>query len=130
VIKYEGRPERVEGDFDDQLIRLSLHNLIKNAAEADPNSSSEIVLRLKDIGNKLIFEVEDHGPGIPDGLKNSIFEAYVTTKHTGPSPGMGLGLAICQKIALEHSGKISVTSEPGKTIFTLTIPKIRKAIKP
>ena len=127
VVRYEGRSERVEGDFDDQLVRLALNNLIKNAAEADPASASEIIVRLKDDVNHLIFEVEDHGPGIPESLKSSVFEAYVTTKHTGPSPGMGLGLAVCQKVALEHAGKITVTSVPGRTVFTMTIPRLRKA---
>ena len=129
TVRFDGFEQAVMAEFDDQLIRLVLHNLIKNAAEADTDSDKPIILRLKETTHNIIFEVEDCGPGIPENLKNSIFEAYVTTKHTGPSPGMGLGLAICQKIILEHSGKIAVTSEPGKTVFTMTLPRNRKGVR-
>jgi two-component system nitrogen regulation sensor histidine kinase GlnL len=39
---------------------------------------------------------------------------------------MGLGLAICQKIVLEHGGKIDLTSQPGKTVFRLILPRTHK----
>lgn len=125
-VKYEGPSEDVFAEFDDQLIRQALHNLIKNAAEASPLESYPIILRLQHSPNSLIFEVEDHGPGIPDAIRNHIFEAYVTTKHTGPNPGMGLGLAICQKIVLEHAGKLALETSPGKTIFRMILPRTRK----
>jgi signal transduction histidine kinase len=129
-ILFEGSDQPVVAEFDDQLIKLTLHNLIKNAAEADIGNSNPIILRLKESKQHIIFEVEDHGPGIPESLKNSVFEAYVTTKHTGPSPGMGLGLAICQKVTLEHAGKISVLSKPGNTIFTIVLPRVHKGARP
>jgi len=129
TVLFEGTGQPIMAEFDDQLVRLALHNLIKNAAEADAISSKPIILRLKETKQTIIFEVEDCGPGIPDSLKNSVFEAYVTTKHTGPSPGMGLGLAICQKVTLEHSGTINVTSEPGKTVFTIVLPRTHKGVR-
>ncbi len=125
-ISYEGPTHRVEAELDDQLIRQALHNLIKNAAEADPTSASPIVVRLLEEPYQIIFEVEDHGPGIPSDLRDRIFEAYVTTKHTGPVPGMGLGLAICQKIILEHGGRISVDTGAGHTVFMISIPRFRR----
>ena len=126
VVSYEGPSENIFGQIDEQLIRQALHNLIKNAAEADPHGNYPIILRLQHTPASLIFEVEDHGPGIPDDIIQNIFEAYVTTKHTGPNPGMGLGLAICQKIVLEHGGKIELTSQPGKTVFRLILPRTHK----
>jgi nitrogen fixation/metabolism regulation signal transduction histidine kinase len=125
-ILYEGPTESIPAELDEQLIRLALHNLIKNAAEADPESSSPIILRVQDNASTIIYEVEDHGPGIPEDIRASVFEAYVTTKHTGPTPGMGLGLAICQKIILEHNGKIDIESVPGRTIFRISIPRSRR----
>jgi len=127
---YEGPKHEIIAEFDDQLMRHALHNLIKNAAEADLEASYPIILRLKEDENFLLYEVEDHGPGIPSELKMSIFEAYVTTKHTGPNPGMGLGLAICQKIVLEHGGKIGLESTPGRTIFSIWIPRVNKGALP
>lgn len=125
-IIYEGPSEDVMAEFDDQLLKQALHNLIKNAAEADTQGTSPITVRLQHTRVSVIFEVEDLGPGIPAEIKDSIFEAYVTTKHTGPTPGMGLGLAICQKIVLEHGGKLALTSTPGKTTFRITLPRIHK----
>ena len=66
------------------------------------------------------------GPGSADELRDRIFEAYFTTKHTGPNPGMGLGLAVCQKIVMDHDGKMSVRSRPGETVFTIRLPRRKK----
>ncbi len=126
TIVYEGPTEPIPAELDEQLLRLALHNLIKNAAEADPESASPIILRVHDTATTIVYEVEDHGPGIPPEMRESIFEAYVTTKHIGPTPGMGLGLAICQKIVLEHSGKIEIDIIPGRTIFRISIPRTRR----
>jgi signal transduction histidine kinase len=128
-VVFEGSKAPIFAEFDEQLIRLALHNLVKNAAEADPGSAKPITLRVRQSNHYVVFEVEDRGPGIPSNLKDRIFEAYVTTKHTGPSPGMGLGLAICQKVTLEHSGKITVTSEPGKTVFAIYLPRTQKGAR-
>jgi nitrogen fixation/metabolism regulation signal transduction histidine kinase len=125
-IIYEGPSEDVIAEFDDQLVRQALHNLVKNAAEADPHGRSPITVRLQHTQISVIFEVEDLGPGIPSDIRDSIFEAYVTTKHTGPTPGMGLGLAICQKIVLEHGGKLALSSTQGKTTFRITLPRIHR----
>ena len=127
-IIYEGPSENVFAEFDEQLVRQALHNLIKNAAEADPLSNLPITVRLQHSQVSVIFEVEDLGPGIPAEIRDSIFEAYVTTKHTGPTPGMGLGLAICQKIVLEHGGKLALNSSNGKTTFRITLPRIHKGM--
>lgn len=108
---------------DDDLLRQVLINLIKNAAEANENRKAEIEVCVTDTTEYFMIEVCDDGPGIPEELLKRIFEAYVTTKHTGPSPGMGLGLAICQKIILEHKGDIKVTSSPGRTSFLIKLPK-------
>ncbi len=113
---------------DKDLLRHAVHNLIKNAAEADPTSSSVITVSLHQYEENVSVQIHDLGPGIPIDLQESIFEAYVTTKHTGPSPGMGLGLAICQKVVLEHNGRLAVTSKPGNTIFTIEIPKYSRGI--
>ena len=126
TVRYEGPSEDVFAEFDDQLVRQALHNLIKNAAEAAPQDQYPIILRLQHTPNTIIFEVEDHGPGIPETIRNHIFEAYVTTKHTGPNPGMGLGLAICQKIVLEHAGKLSLETKSGKTTFRMMLPRMHK----
>jgi len=116
--------------IDEDLIRQVIINLIKNAVEAFGPSSSDkrsvIRVDIKDQGSTYALTIEDNGPGIPGDLQGQIFEAYFTTKHTGPTPGMGLGLAICQKIVLDHGGGLSVRSRPGQTVFMMTLPKYKK----
>jgi signal transduction histidine kinase len=68
----------------------------------------------------LIIEVTDNGKGIPENVKNKIFDLYFTTKPEGT----GLGLSIVQKIIAEHNGTIEVFSEVNKfTKFKITIPQ-------
>lgn len=110
-------------EVDEGLIRQVLINLIKNAGEAFGDKNGQIVITVEDSGFDLIVKVIDNGSGIPEEIKAKMFEAYVTTKDTGPSPGMGLGLVICRKIMMDHGGEISVRSRPGETVFTLKIPK-------
>ena len=112
-----------EWDIDEDLIRRSIINFIKNAAEACCDTPSKIEVRLEDIGKYFSIVIQDNGPGISEDVQKNIFEAYFTTKHTGPVRGMGLGLAICQKIIIDHNGAITMTSKPGETIFTIRLPK-------
>ncbi len=112
---------------DDQMLRKALLNFIKNAAEACGEKPSAIAVSLRQTPDLWQICIHDNGPGIPDDLKSRIFEAYFTTKHTGPTPGMGLGLAISQKIIIDHDGDISVESMPGSTTFILSLPKQPKS---
>jgi signal transduction histidine kinase len=65
-------------------------------------------------------EVIDSGSGIPADIMDKIFEPFFTTKPQGE--GTGLGLDIVRKIVEKHRGKISVTSEPGRTAFRVELP--------
>ncbi|MFL5421302.1 MAG: ATP-binding protein, partial [Myxococcales bacterium] len=65
-------------------------------------------------------EVRDTGPGIPPERLARIFDPFFTTKERGT----GLGLALAQEIAQEHSGQLTVTSVLGQgTTFTLRLPR-------
>jgi CheY-like chemotaxis protein len=73
--------------------------------------------------------VNDTGHGIPQAVMKRIFEPYFTTKKTGE--GTGMGLAMIHGIVKNHSGDISVYSEPGKgTSFHLFFPKIQVKTEP
>jgi two-component system, NtrC family, nitrogen regulation sensor histidine kinase GlnL len=115
----------------DQLIQAIL-NLVKNAAEAAPNESGEIVLstayrhgvRLAVPGTAerrhlpLEIAIRDNGPGIPEDLLPHMFEAFVTSKRNGT----GLGLALVAKIIGSHGGVIDVESVPRNTVFRVRLP--------
>ncbi len=105
--------------IDPELIKQSLMNLVQNAIDAvEKNGKVEFIYFRK--VNSLIIEVTDNGKGIPDSVKNKIFDLYYTTKPEGN----GLGLSIVQKIIAEHNGTIEVFSEVNKfTKFKITIPQ-------
>jgi len=98
---------RVEADPD--RLRQVLHNLIKNALEADTGTRINVTTRRSADGDAVELEVRDNGPGFPADLVPRIFEPYVTSK----SRGSGLGLAIVKKIAEEHGGSVRAENAQG-----------------
>jgi signal transduction histidine kinase len=71
--------------------------------------------------DKIVFSIRDNGPGIPQEIQDKIFDPFFTTKDVGQ--GMGLGLAICNRIIADHGGRIEVRSQPGQfTEFILEFP--------
>jgi signal transduction histidine kinase len=94
-------------------------NLLHNAIQAMGNQGVlEIKVAQKD--EYLIIEITDSGHGIPEEIKTRIFDPFFTTKARGE--GSGLGLDIVRTVIEKHQGHISVTSQPGKTTFTILLP--------
>ena len=104
--------------YPDELIQVWT-NLIHNSIQAIENSGT-IKIGTKQVGDGIQVTVEDSGSGIDPEIQEQIFEPFFTTKPTGE--GSGLGLHICQKIVDKHQGRISVKSQPGKTLFTVWLP--------
>jgi signal transduction histidine kinase len=94
-------------------------NILDNAIDA-MHGQGEIVLRTCKSGENISVEIQDNGPGIPAAIQKRIFEPFFTTKP--PGQGTGQGLNITYNIINNHHGKIRVASEPGKTIFEITLP--------
>ena len=68
------------------------------------------------------FSVSDNGSGIPESIKDKIFQPFFTTKPTGS--GTGLGLSLSYDIVKAHGGEIQIESEEGKgSVFTIKLPK-------
>lgn len=104
---------------DRQQLTQVLVNLLKNAQEAMANSSGTIDVRTSHSHSKLIIEVEDDGPGIPEHLQAQIFEPYVTHKPGGT----GLGLAIARRLIEEHGGTLEVANgTPSGALFRISLP--------
>ena len=115
--------------------------MTKNAAEAvKGRENPEIRLttafrpgvRLSVPGTKdrvtlpLEFAVEDNGDGVPEDIREHIFDPFVTTKPSGS----GLGLALVAKIVGDHGGVIECESQPGHTVFRILMPAWRELSEP
>jgi signal transduction histidine kinase len=95
-------------------------NIIDNAIDA-MGGKGEIVLRTTMMDDKVLVEIADNGPGIPEANQTRIFEPFFTTKP--PGSGTGLGLHISHDIiANRHHGQIKVESKPGETKFKVILP--------
>lgn len=97
-------------------------NLISNAVQALDGQGTMTVRTSAPGHGGVRVEIEDNGPGIPEELRDRIFEARFTTKDKRIEFGLGLGLPIVRTIVRQHGGDITFTSEPGKTIFAVELP--------
>ena len=101
-------------------------NIIDNAIDA-MNGKGEISLKTYAEDNKVVVEITDNGPGIPEEIQARIYDPFFTTKP--PGKGTGLGLHISHDIvANRHHGLLLVESKPGETKFKVILPvSINKA---
>lgn len=109
--------------IDESLLQIAVLNLIDNACKySEPNTT--ITLRCTRLGRDLTIEVCDEGIGIPEGLRDRVFDEYFRVNPSGPILGVGLGLPFVKRIAHLHGGTVSVTThEDGRgTTFRLQIP--------
>ncbi|HLO29770.1 MAG TPA: ATP-binding protein [Anaerolineales bacterium] len=96
-------------------------NIIDNAVDA-MNGKGEIKIRTYEEDQRVIVEISDNGPGIPEEIQSRIFEPFFTTK--APGHGTGLGLHISHDIiANRHHGQLLVESKPGETKFRVILPE-------
>jgi two-component system nitrogen regulation sensor histidine kinase GlnL len=123
---YDPSLPDTSGDAD-RLLQVLL-NLVRNATEA---GASSIVLRTRvehgvrlgerTVRGALRIDVLDDGAGVPDALRDSLFQPLVS----GRADGTGLGLALSREIAREHGGELRHAGQPGETVFSLYLPMDR-----
>jgi PAS domain S-box-containing protein len=118
VSELPNYPVNVRVDAD--LLKQALLNVVLNGAQA-MGSGGELSVRLTEDARAAILKVEDHGEGIPNEIRDRIFDLYFTTKREGS----GIGLAMTYRIVQLHHGQLDVESRVGKgSTFTLRIPVI------
>lgn len=110
--------------LDAAMIAQVLHNLVNNAARAKEPARARVTFTLARDGDTARLTVADDAGGVPEALRATLFDAYVTSRSTGEAEkGMGLGLTIARKIALDHGGALDLTATgPKGSVFTLTLP--------
>jgi signal transduction histidine kinase len=106
----------------DQII----HNLITNALQAleqVPADTRRLTLTITADGERVRLTIMDTGPGIPDALRERVFEPFYTTREHG----LGLGLSLCETLAAGMDGRLELADAPGRgAAFTLTLPLAAK----
>ena len=109
---------------DTRMLEQVFTNLISNAVDVlATRGEGTIAVKVSQgtaVGNRPQIEVtvSDDGPGIPERVREHIFEPFVTTK----AQGTGLGLAITKRIVTAHRGSITVNTFPGGTMFFVNLP--------
>ncbi|WP_082292259.1 sensor histidine kinase [Leptospira noguchii] len=94
-------------------------NLIQNSIQA-LKGKGKIEISVFPWNGYVVVEIEDNGPGIPVKIQDRVWDPFFTTKDQGE--GTGLGLGIVKGIVEKHKGKITLNSNPGKTVFRVELP--------
>ncbi len=108
---------------DEKYLGIAVLNLILNAIRAVEKEGRVEVVAWEE-GDYFLVEVRDTGPGLPEWLKDRIFEPFVTIGKGDVPVGRGVGLTIVYVVVKAHDGEVFVFSEKGKgTTFRIKIPK-------
>jgi two-component system, NtrC family, sensor histidine kinase HydH len=103
---------------DEARIALALGNLVRNALQA-VEAQEPVEVRIQTRGRDVVFEVRDHGPGLPPGEEERLFEPFVTTRVRGT----GLGLAVARHAVEQHGGTLRGETHPaGGAVFRMVLP--------
>ncbi len=115
------QPLWIQGDA--RALEQVYTNLVSNALEAMSQTGGTLAINLSKENSpagipEVVISISDNGPGIPDDLRDKIFEPFVSNSPRGT----GLGLAITKRVIVGHRGAVNVESFPGGTVFTIRIP--------
>jgi len=107
---------------DTQQVNHLFMNIILNAAQAMQGQGTlTLETHLAENGKRVVIEIADTGPGIPEDILPHIFEPFFTTKEEGE--GTGIGLSLVYGIVESHEGKIrALNNTPGGTRFIIELP--------
>ena len=112
--------------LDERLLKQAVLNLLLNGVQAmegvpaeERRGEPQLIVRTRLDGDAARVDVIDTGPGIPEDVREKVWEVYYSRKRTGS----GLGLPTARRIAEEHGGSLTFESEEGKgTDFILRLP--------
>ena len=99
-------------------------NLLANA-RVHTTAGTRVEVALVTEGDRAVVTVTDDGPGIPENLRETLFERFArgdSSRFRGTGGSTGLGLAIVQAVVTAHHGEVTVDSRPGRTSFRVELP--------
>lgn len=141
-LTVRGGASRIQAELPDDLPLISaepllleqvLLNLLENATRY-AGANANIQLGAHTVGDMVVVQVSDDGPGIPEHERDKVFEKFYRGERTPKADGgVGLGLTICRAIVRAHGGRISIQASPrgGTTVeFTVPIAKISATALP
>lgn len=111
---------------DSRSLEQVFSNILSNAIEAMRTTGGILAIKIGSEENvkgrpQIRMTITDNGPGMPEEIRDHVFEPFVTTKIHGT----GLGLAITKQIMTAHKGSIQISSFPGGTVFHLLFPGVQ-----
>lgn len=118
-----GEPTETAVVVDGNRIERAISNLLINACQSVRGMGmlARVMVTLDTRGHQMIVNVIDNGPGVPESIRESLFEPFVSE---GKQKGTGLGLTLAHCIAVEHGGEVVLlSSRPGKTIFQMKVAR-------
>jgi two-component system OmpR family sensor kinase len=126
LLELPDEPVLVRGD--EHRLHQVLANLMSNAAKHTPRGTTVTVALAVAAGasDQVRLSVTDDGPGIAAELQSTLFERFVRadTSRSRAAGSTGLGLAIVDAVTAAHGGSVSMTSQPGRTRFVITLPRL------
>ncbi len=132
VVRRQDLPVGTFGFFDADKVQRAVGNIAANARDAMGGAGRlELWARLEAAEGKgpvlLALDVTDEGPGVPEEIRDRLFEPFVTR---GKSGGTGLGLAVARRFIEDHGGTVVLLPEPGAAPFTGARFRIRVPLGP
>mgnify|MGYP001218839212 CR=1 FL=1 len=117
--------EALLAQADPHRLHQVVANLLANARVHTPPGTT-VVTSLRREGDQVVIRVNDNGPGVPDEIRDTVFERFTRAeasrvRHAGGS-STGLGLAIVAAVITAHGGTVELSSSPGATTFALRLP--------
>ena len=111
-------PVQADPTYVEQVVRNLLSNAVKYAGE-----TAQVEIRITHEDRSVVLEIEDDGPGIPEGERDRVFGLYERLSGSLLKPGAGVGLFVCRRLVEAMEGSITVRrGERGGACFQISLP--------
>ncbi|MEC2916653.1 HAMP domain-containing sensor histidine kinase [Bacillus cereus] len=123
ILQYQIPSKEMIAPINNRLLYRAISNIISNALQYNTAGTTVFVSLIED-ESKVYINIIDNGIGIPEDMKQSIFDAFVRVDDSRENNGgSGLGLTIAKHIVEKHGGSINLDSTKKKTHFCISLPK-------